>query len=62
MASFYRCYLLNEAKKIKAVETFECDQDADALIKAGVILESQISYPFAEVWSGIRVVGELRRP
>jgi hypothetical protein len=60
--AYYRCYLLDGAKRIRAVENLECEQDTDALDKAGAILVELKAYPFAELWNGSRVVGELRKP
>jgi hypothetical protein len=60
--AYYRCYFLDNAKRIKAVEELECEQDGDALIKANAILIDMKNYPFAELWNGSRVVGELRKP
>jgi len=54
--SQYRCTVLDDAGQVCAIEQFDCDHDADALISATEILGAQTRCSFAEVWCGGRIV------
>jgi hypothetical protein len=55
----YRYYLLNNQNKIQGVETVECDNDTDALLKGSALLETRNGYAAIEIWSGQRIIGRV---
>lgn len=55
----YRCYLLNSQNKIQGVETVECENDTDALLKSSALLEKRNGYAAIEIWSGPRIIGRV---
>ena len=57
--SQYRCTVLDDAGQVCAIEQFDCDHDADALISATEILGAQTRCSFAEVWCGGRIVARI---
>jgi len=53
----YRCYFVNNLDQIQAAQSFDCAEDAEAMLKAVELAESQ---PLdVEVWSGARLVGRV---
>ncbi len=52
----YRCYFLNPAGRIAAVEIVEADTDEDALIEAARRLNGQPHHRASEVWDCARRV------
>jgi hypothetical protein len=59
MATKYRCYLMRN-EHIVARETFDCADDAAAVIAAEQIL-STTAYTQAEVWDRARMVSFIGR-
>jgi hypothetical protein len=55
----YRCYLVNNLDEIQAAESFDCTEDAEALLKAGKLAAAQSLH--VEIWNGARLVGRLPR-
>ncbi|HEV8389666.1 MAG TPA: hypothetical protein VGQ35_07475 [Dongiaceae bacterium] len=53
----YRCYFVNNLDEIQAAESFDCTEDAEALLKASDLAASQSLD--IEIWSGARLVGRL---
>jgi hypothetical protein len=59
-AKGYRCYLMS-GESIHAVQMVECPSDADAILKASVLLESKHQFQNIEIWEGKRLVGRIPR-
>ena len=57
----YRCYLLDSQNKIRAVETFECACDADAVVQATTLFDSRDGFDAIEIWCDARIVGRIPR-
>jgi hypothetical protein len=55
----YRCYFVNNLDQIQAAESFDCTEDAEAMLKAVELAEAQSLG--VEIWSGARLVGRLSR-
>ena len=56
----YRFYFLVD-DRIRAVETFDCEDDASAAKKAGAFLEDRHAFEAVEVWSGKTLVHRQNR-
>ncbi len=52
----YRCYFLNQAGRIEAVEIVDAQADEEALIQAVELLKTQRHYRGIEVWDCARRV------
>lgn len=55
----YRCYFVNNLDQIQAAQSLDCTEDAEAMLKAVELAESQSLG--VEIWSGARLVGRLSR-
>ena len=53
----YRCYFTDTDDRIKSFEQMDCDDDADAALKAQASLAAS-RFTSAEVWQGSRLVGK----
>jgi hypothetical protein len=53
----YRCYFTDTDDRIKSFEQIECNDDADAALKAQTLLAVS-RFTSAEVWQGSRLVGK----
>jgi len=58
--SGYRCYLMS-GENMQAVQTYECADDADVILKASALLDSKPAHQSAEIWEGKRLVARLAR-
>jgi hypothetical protein len=56
----YRCYLMR-GEHIQAVQTYECADDAEVILKAGALLESKPEHPAIEIWEGKRLVARFTK-
>ena len=56
----YRCYFVNSLDQIETAQSFDCTEDAEALLKAVELAELQSLG--VEIWSGARLIGRLPRP
>jgi hypothetical protein len=56
----YRCYLMT-GEHIRAVQNFECDNDAEVILKAAALLQSQPQHQKLEVWQDKRLVAHIPR-
>jgi hypothetical protein len=56
----YRCYFVNSLDQIENAQSFDCTEDAEALLKAVELAELQSLG--VEIWSGARLIGRLPRP
>ena len=56
----YRCYFVNNLDEIQATESFDCTEDAEALLKASKLASAQSLD--LEIWNGARLVGRVARP
>jgi hypothetical protein len=61
MGQHYRCYFLNDAKKIASAANVVCESDAEAMrTAAGLLADANryhgIKYHGIEVWTGTRRV------
>lgn len=54
----YRCYLADEADRIRAVQNLTCEDDAAAMLQAEQILAAS-THRVAEIWQRSRMVGKL---
>jgi hypothetical protein len=54
----YRCFLMS-GDKIQAVQTYECANDAEVVLKARDLLDSKPQHPAVEIWEGKRLVARL---
>jgi hypothetical protein len=55
----YRCYFVNDLHQIQAARNLDCAEDAEALLQAGELAQSQSLT--VEIWNGARLVGRLAR-
>jgi len=55
----YRCYFVNSLDEIQGAESFDCTEDAEALLRAGRLAAAQSLD--LEIWNGARLVGRLPR-
>jgi hypothetical protein len=46
---------------IQAVQTFECADDAEVILKGWSLLEAKPEHPAIEIWEGKRMVARLAR-
>jgi hypothetical protein len=53
----YRCYFTDREDRIQSYEQIECQDDAQAALKAQVLLAASHSVS-AELWQGKRLVGK----
>ena len=58
--SGYRCFLMS-GDKIQAVQTYECADDAEVILKARALLDSKPAHPSIDVWEGKRLVARHAR-
>ncbi|NJO35633.1 MAG: hypothetical protein HC869_23725 [Rhodospirillales bacterium] len=56
----YRCFLMS-GEHIQAVQTCECADDAEVILKARTLLDSKPEHPALEIWEGSRLVARLTR-
>ena len=56
----YRCYLMS-GEHIQAVQTYECADDAEVILKAGTLLKSKPEHPAIEIWKGKRLVARFTK-
>ena len=56
----YRCFILDRESHISERLPIECDNDDDALIMAGAVLDRRPEMAAIEVWEGARLVQKLR--
>ena len=56
----YRCFLMS-GDKIQAVQTYECADDAEVILKAKALLDSKPEHLAVEIWEGKRLVARLAR-
>lgn len=56
----YRCYLMS-GEHIQAVQTYECADDAEVILKAGTLLKSKPEHPAIEIWEGKRLVARFTK-
>jgi hypothetical protein len=54
----YRCYFVNNLNQIQAAESLDCREDAEAMLRAVELAETQSLN--IEIWSGARLVGRLQ--
>ncbi|HJR22701.1 MAG TPA: hypothetical protein VJ822_13820 [Dongiaceae bacterium] len=52
----YRCYFIDDHDRIQSYEQIECEDDAQAALKAQALLAAS-HFPSAELWLGKRIVG-----
>jgi hypothetical protein len=57
----YRCFILDREGHISERLSIERDNDDDALIMAGAVLERRREMSAIEVWDGARLVQKLRQ-
>ena len=57
----YRCFILDKESHISERLSIECDNDDDALIRAGAVLDRRRELSAIEVWDGARLVQKLRQ-
>ena len=55
----YRCFVLDRESHISERLPIECDNDDDALIIAGAVLNRRPDMAAIEVWEGARLVQKL---
>jgi hypothetical protein len=53
----YRCYFTEANDRIQSYEQIECENDAEAVLKAQELL-ARSQFSSAEVWQGRRIVGK----
>ena len=53
----YRCYFTEVNDRIRSYEQIECENDAEAALKAQELLAAS-QFTSAEVWQGKRLVGK----
>lgn len=53
----YRCYFTEVNDRIRSYEQIECEDDAEAALKAQQLLATS-RFTSAEVWQGKRLVGK----
>lgn len=53
----YRCYFTSVDDRIQSYEQIECEDDAQAALKAQALLSAS-HFTSAEVWQGKRLVGK----
>ena len=58
--SGYRC-LLTSGETIQAVQTYECEHDAEVILKAKALLDSKPEHAAVEIWEDKRLVARLTR-
>jgi hypothetical protein len=58
--SGYRCFLMS-GETIQAVQTYECADDAEVILKAKTLLDSKPEHAAVEIWEGKRWVARLTR-
>jgi hypothetical protein len=58
--SGYRCYLMS-GETIQAVQTYECADDVEVILKAKALLDSKPQHPAVEIWEGNRLVARFTR-
>jgi hypothetical protein len=58
--AIYRCYFVNKLHKIQAAESLECAEDAEAMLRASELAQSQSLD--IEIWNGSRLVGRFAQP
>jgi hypothetical protein len=56
----YRCYFMS-GKHIQAVESFECADDAEVILKSSLFLDWHREHPTVEIWEGKRLVARLTK-
>lgn len=56
----YRCYLMS-GEKIQTVQTFECTDDAEVILKATALLNAHPEHQSVEIWEGKRMVAHVPR-
>ena len=56
----YRCYLMS-GEHIRAVQTYECADDAAVILKASEFLEAHPEHASVEIWEGKRFVASFTR-
>ena len=54
----YRCYLMS-GDQIQAVQTFECENDVEVILKGWALLMDNPQHPVIEIWEGKRLVAHL---
>ena len=57
----YRCFILDKESHISERLPIECDNDDDALLMAGSVLNRRPDMAAIEVWEGARLVQKLRQ-
>ena len=57
----YRCFILDRESHISERLPIECDNDDDALLMAGSVLNRRPDMAAIEVWEGARLVQKLRQ-
>jgi hypothetical protein len=56
----YRC-LITSGSSIQGVRTFECDSDADVILRASGFMKAHPEHPAIEIWEAKRFVARLNR-
>ena len=56
----YRCYLMS-GDNFQAVQTYECANDAEVILKATALLDSKPEHQTVEIWQGSRLVTRIPR-
>jgi hypothetical protein len=57
----YRCFILDRESQIRERLPINCDNDDEALLTAGTILNRRPEMAAIEVWEGARLVQKLRQ-
>ena len=58
--SGYRCYVMS-GENMQVVQTYECADDAEVILKANALLDSKPEHPTVEIWECKRLVVGLAR-
>ena len=56
----YRCYFMS-GEHMHAVQSFECADDTEVILKSTALLNSQSKHPAVEIWEGKRLVARLTK-
>lgn len=57
----YRCFVLDGESQITERLEIKCEDDGEAIAKAGTVLERRADMIAIEVWDGSRLVQKLRQ-
>jgi hypothetical protein len=55
----YRCFILDKHGHISERLSIECENDGEAIVQAGAVLERRPGMIAIEVWDGARLVQKL---